>query len=106
MLKVSSSNIHSVGYSKKTKTLRVKFNLGATYDYYDVDNDVVEELLNADSIGKYLHKRIMNKYKWSRVWNKEDSPEQLLKALHTSFETKNVKDFKIILTELKTRLIK
>lgn len=51
---VESSNLASVGYDEKSKTLEIQFHSGGIYEYYDVDKSVYEELMNADSHGSYF----------------------------------------------------
>ena len=49
---VDSSAIAKVGYENDNVT--IEFNNGRTYRYYDVSEDVYEDLLNAPSVGKYF----------------------------------------------------
>lgn len=65
MIPVVSSNLHSVGYAGST--LRISFNSGWTYDYYDVPPNVYEGLMNASSKGTYHKNFIKNSYKYRRV---------------------------------------
>jgi hypothetical protein len=55
---VKSSNIKSIGYDEKTKTLHVEFSSGGIYEYADVSPEKHTALMSADSIGGYLHKHI------------------------------------------------
>lgn len=54
-----SSNLKELGYDPSTKTLQVKFRNKAIYDYTPVEAQQVEELLEADSKGGYLHNKII-----------------------------------------------
>lgn len=60
MHKVSSSNVHSVGYDEVNNNLYVKFLSGSTYIYYNVPHRHFIGLLNASSVGHYLHVYIKN----------------------------------------------
>lgn len=67
MIKVNSSMIASAGYNKKSKTLRIKFNSGELYEYYEVEPETFEALLNADSKGKYMRNYIIDSYEYSKI---------------------------------------
>ncbi|MFT4082844.1 MAG: KTSC domain-containing protein [Nocardioides sp.] len=45
MVLVVSDNVAFVGYGHATRTLRVKFHSGGTYDYYDVSVFLYEAML-------------------------------------------------------------
>lgn len=69
MKAVSSSNIESVGYDKKTKALRIRFKDGSLYEYFDVPEHIYEGLLNPPdgSSGKYFHANIKGVYSYTRL---------------------------------------
>ena len=52
---VSSSNIKSIGYDKEKNILEVAFNNRSVYRYYDVPEYLYEQLMRADSHGKFLN---------------------------------------------------
>lgn len=64
---VASSNVACVGYDEDTHTLEVEFNNGSVYQYSDVPIHVFDELVNAGSVGSYLHHNIKNIYGCTRV---------------------------------------
>ena len=64
---VSSSNIASIGYEKKSSTLEVEFNNGAVYQYFDVPEAVYNDLMGAGSKGEYLARTIKGAYRYSKV---------------------------------------
>jgi len=64
---VTSSNIMSVGYDVRTLTLEVEFNNGTVYQYFDVPETVYLELMQASSVGKYLHANIKNVYRYVKI---------------------------------------
>ena len=64
---VESSNLASVGYDEKTKTLEIQFNHGGIYEYYNVDKRVYEELMKADSHGRYFYYNIRDDYDYSLI---------------------------------------
>jgi len=64
---VDSSNIASVGYNDNTNTLEIEFNSGHLYQYFDVPKNIYDELLIADSVGKYFHNHIKGIYRYARM---------------------------------------
>lgn len=66
MQSVSSSNLVSVGYDEDSKTLRVVFKNGSTYDYSSVPQRTYEDLLNAESIGSYFHNNIRSDFSFKK----------------------------------------
>lgn len=58
MLPVESSNVKAIGYKEKTKELYVEFIGGSVYKYLDVEKDLHEGLISADSVGKFLNENI------------------------------------------------
>lgn len=45
MQPVTSTNVAAVGYDRTTCTMRVAFQSGGLYDYYDVDPALFEQML-------------------------------------------------------------
>ena len=64
---VSSSVIASVGYDAKSATLELVFHTGGIYQYYGVPSMLYEQLLTADSIGKFFHEHILDVFPYHRV---------------------------------------
>ena len=67
MTKVESSNIKAIGYDSETKRLRVQFASGGIYEYADVAGEVADEFMNAESAGKFFHKKIRNMYETEKI---------------------------------------
>ncbi|HWM90543.1 MAG TPA: KTSC domain-containing protein [Thermoanaerobaculia bacterium] len=63
---VSSSAIASIGYDPEMKMLEVEFSSGAVYDYYGVSRKVYEALMEAESKGQFLSRRIRDRYPFER----------------------------------------
>ncbi|RTZ01966.1 KTSC domain-containing protein [Flavobacterium sp. GSP27] len=55
---VESSNLASIGYDAENEILEVQFKHGGVYQYFDVPENVYEELMNADSHGQYFDRNI------------------------------------------------
>jgi len=55
---VDSSNLESVGYVKTTRTMYIRFRSGKIYSYHDVEEVVFNELVGAESVGKFFNEFI------------------------------------------------
>lgn len=64
---VASSNLHSVDYESWSGTLTITFRSGSVYEYYGVPASVCEDLLAADSPGRFHHEHIKNNYPCKRI---------------------------------------
>ena len=67
MVPVSSSNVDSVGYNDEQQILYVRFLNGSLYIYKGVSMYEYDGLLNAPSVGSYLHRNIRNAYPYERI---------------------------------------
>lgn len=67
MVPVSSSNVDSVGYNDEQQILYVRFLNGSLYIYKGVSTYEYDGLLNAPSVGSYLHRNIRNAYPYERI---------------------------------------
>jgi hypothetical protein len=69
--KFESSNIEQLGFLAEADLLIIGFVGGGTYAYLDfVDDDwaqVVETVTNGESVGKYFHRTIKNKYDYLKL---------------------------------------
>lgn len=64
---VVSSNLHSAGYDKNSKTLEITFKNGATYTYSNVPQEMYEGIFQSDSPGNFVHKWIAKgRYKFKK----------------------------------------
>ena len=64
---VKSSNVISVGYDEKEKTLEVEFTKGGVYQYYNVAYTTYERLLTSTSVGKFIHSDIRGRYRFKKL---------------------------------------
>lgn len=64
---VASSNILSIGYDQPTMTLEVEFLNGRIYQYYNVPENMYDEIMKTPSKGRFLHAYIRNAYPYSQV---------------------------------------
>jgi len=66
-IRVKSSNIYSVGYDTALKILQVEFRDGSIYEYYEVPEKLFNELIKADSKGRFANQYIFYIYRYARV---------------------------------------
>jgi len=59
-VRVSSTNVASIGYEVETETLEVEFRNGSVYQYSRVPQRHWDGLMNAPSKGTYLNRQIKN----------------------------------------------
>ncbi len=64
---VTSSMVRSIGYEEASQTLEVEFNSGLIYQYYNVPRIIHEQLLAAESMGKFINFQIKPHFPCSRV---------------------------------------
>lgn len=64
---VRSSNIASIGYEEINEILEIEFLSGGIYQYLDVPEDVYDELMEADSHGKYFASNIKDVYEFVKI---------------------------------------
>ncbi len=67
MIPVSSSNVAAVGYDAGNKIVHVQFLNGSEYIYKGVPQHEYDGLLNASSVGSYLHRNYKNVYPYERI---------------------------------------
>lgn len=68
---IKSSTIKTLEYYPEIDLLEVEFVRGVTYIYFDVPQDVYDELIKAESIGSYFNKNIAKKYAYEKQEDKE-----------------------------------
>lgn len=62
-----SSTIARFGYDSSTGVLGVEFRNGGTYHYFDVPEDVFQQMAAASSKGQFLARSIKGTYRYSRA---------------------------------------
>jgi len=68
--KVESSNISQIGF--EAGLLEVTFNSGSTYQYFDVDEKLFEDFLNADSKGKFFYTQVRGQFDYEKLEDKKE----------------------------------
>lgn len=64
---VNSTNISHIGYSEDDMLLKVRFQSGAEYEYYEVPKKIFENMLTATSVGVYFNSFVKHKYGYEKV---------------------------------------
>ncbi len=64
---VSSSNISSIGYDEKSRTLEVEFHSGGIYQYFDVPSNIYDGIMSAGSKGQYFSQHIKGYFRFVKV---------------------------------------
>ena len=67
MHKINSSNINKIGYDVASKTLRIAFKGGYTYDYTDVPERLYIGLKSSNSPGRFFVKNIRDKFAFKKI---------------------------------------
>ncbi len=71
-LPVESTDLVSIGYDAKERVLEIEFKEDRIYQYTDVEPDVYERFMRADSYGEYFFAHINKHYRYQRVHDKKD----------------------------------
>lgn len=64
---VQSSNLASVGYEPSAYTMEIEFKDGRVYQYFDVPQNVYQDLIGAPSPGQYFHQYVRGTYAFART---------------------------------------
>ena len=62
-----SSNLDIIEYDPDTLVLRVTFKNGSQYEYEGVLQDVVDEMMSADSQGSYFNRNVRMNYPYTKL---------------------------------------
>lgn len=61
-IKVQSTDINSIGYDEKSRTLEIEFHTGNVYQYSGVEIRLYNQLINASSKGSFFHRFIKDRF--------------------------------------------
>lgn len=64
---VASSNVAGISYDKENKNLFVEFSKGSVYVYYGVPKAIAKDMFLANSMGKFVHRYLKNKYAYRQI---------------------------------------
>lgn len=62
---VESAMLAAVGYDEQQRRLVVLFNSGKAYNYFEVPRQVYEDLMAAESMGRFMNDKVINVYPYS-----------------------------------------
>ena len=86
---IASSNIQSIGYDEANNVLEIEFTGGARYQYHNVPSDIYQNLLNAQSTGKYFVESIKNQFSYTNVSTIEFREVEFIYVLSKMMEASN-----------------
>ena len=66
-LLVDSSMVDTISYYNDSQKLIVNFKNNRVYVYKNVDNGTFEDIRNSDSIGRALHNKVFNVFKYQEL---------------------------------------
>ena len=66
-LDVISSNIDAISYDTDEEKLLVTFKGGSSYEYFNVPQDVFDQLETAESKGSFMAKNIKGKFEYKKL---------------------------------------
>jgi len=72
MKPVKSSYLKSMGYNAEKSELRIEFNSGAIFDYFDVTPGEYDSLANSESIGRHFSQNIKTQHSFKKFIPKEE----------------------------------
>ncbi|VIO69546.1 hypothetical protein CI1B_27520 [Bradyrhizobium ivorense] len=64
---VTSSNVAEIGYDPDSRILEVLFKTGSVYQYFEVPQQIYEELMRASSVGGFMNANLKGRYRYARV---------------------------------------
>jgi len=67
MIMVASSTISAIGYREDLQTLRIQFQNGNIYEYYNFPLIEFENFKTAPSLGSYFNHHIKNNYPYNKI---------------------------------------
>lgn len=66
-VEVVSSQLSSVAYDPESKILFIKFQNQTVYSYSEVPVEIYEQLIAAESVGKFFNANIKTSFKYEKV---------------------------------------
>lgn len=94
-LPVDSSDIVSIGYDVRERVLEIEFKEGRIYQYANVDSDIYEQFMRADSYGEYFYAHINKHYRYKRVTATDQRSEGLGKLAFVTGNSRKFRDLVI-----------
>ena len=61
-----------MGYDAEKSELRIEFNSGAIFDYFDVTPGEYDSLVNAESIGRHFSQNIKTTHSFKKFQQEEE----------------------------------
>lgn len=64
---VKSEAVHTIGYDRSQSKLVIQFVSGHKYKFTGVGKDMFTQLRRTESVGTFMHDKILGKYKSKRL---------------------------------------
>ncbi len=64
---VVSSNVKSIGYDAERRVMEVEFRNLGVYEYEGVEPELYQRLIDAPSVGGFLHKHVRGRFPVRRL---------------------------------------
>lgn len=64
---VTSSQLSKIGYDAETLKARILFSNGSEYEYDDVPESVVNDIINAESVGRQFNATLKYGFNYRRL---------------------------------------
>jgi hypothetical protein len=65
--RINASNLRSVGYDSRSRTLEIEFSSSSIVQYSGVSDDIYRRLMNTPSPGSFFHDQIEENFPPKRV---------------------------------------
>lgn len=73
--RLNSSNLEQADYDTMMNTMTLKFRAGYCYEFYGVPKKIFDELVTAESAGKFFHANIRNKFEYAKRGSVQKLPD-------------------------------
>jgi len=93
---VESSDIVSIGYDAKTRLLEIEFKEDRIYQYFDVEPDVYERFMRADSYGEFFFAHITKHYRYKKINGAGKQPAAPEKLAFVSGNASKLRDLQAV----------
>jgi hypothetical protein len=66
-MELQSTSLKAAEYQPRNALLEVEFRTGAVYRYFEVPASIYQELLEAESKGRYFNQHIRNRFRTEKI---------------------------------------
>jgi non-canonical purine NTP pyrophosphatase (RdgB/HAM1 family) len=95
-LPVESSDLVSIGYDARERVLEIEFKENRVYRYLDVEPDVYERFMRADSYGEFFFAHINKHYRYERAGETSQKSEALSRLAFVTGNARKFRDLQLV----------